>query len=112
MTPPIPSSVQILGHRFTVDSSPEASKLLKADDTNGDCTADELLIRLDPTRPRSLVAQTLIHEVLHASWAYTSLRTKHEEDTITALSPLLLGVFRRNPEFVAFVVADDTADAA
>lgn len=103
---PVPSSVQILGHCFRIDSSPEASKLLKADETNGDCHADECLIRLDSTRPPSLVAQTLLHEVLHAVWVFTPLPTKREEDVVTALSPILLDVLRRNPEVVAFLVGE------
>jgi hypothetical protein len=104
----IPTHVDIGPHRFTIDSSPETGHLLHDENSNGDSRPDRLLVRIDPDRPHTKVAETLLHELIHCVWSTTPLRMgedEHEEEVVSALTPWLLEMLRRNPDLVACLVA-------
>lgn len=53
-------------------------------------------------------AETLLHEVLHACFVVMATPLEHdvEEETIGALSPVLLDTLRRNPALTAYLLDD------
>ena len=57
------------------------------------------------------VADTVLHEVLHAVWSTAGLHTgpasEHEEHVVASCTPLLLDTLRRNPVLVAYLTATD-----
>lgn len=69
-----------------------------------------ITITVDPDLPPSQLADTLLHEVLHAVLAHTaadSTLTSHSEGLdeyiVRAVTPLLLDVLQRNPGLVEFL---------
>ena len=67
---------------------------------------DRALIDLDETLDRQQMAETLLHETLHAIWHVQCLPGKAgEEQVVTALSKGLAGVFRDNPEAIKWILA-------
>jgi hypothetical protein len=108
----LPPHVDVGGHRFRIDASDETADLLHDEDANGDSRPDRSLIRLDPRRPQSQVAETLLHELTHCLWSLTGLPAhevnEHQEMIVTALAPWLLEALRRNPDLVAYVTASGT----
>lgn len=67
----------------------------------GTCLSDSLIILIDQNLPDEVEAETILHEVMHASWAQTGLRKRFgeedEEFIIWQLSPLIFG-FLREPK--------------
>lgn len=106
----IPKSVVVGPHTVTVRSDPDTCLLLREDGKSGDSLKPQLVIRVDTTCPHTTAADTLLHEVLHHIWDITSLRlgdNEREERVISALSPLLLDVLRRNPTLVTYLTAKE-----
>jgi hypothetical protein len=70
----------------------------------GDCNVDEQRIRVDKGLKPQTLAETLLHEILHASWP-THMKTigGKEEDVVSALSPNLAQVWRDNTALVQWV---------
>jgi hypothetical protein len=105
----IPEGFDLAAHRFVSDSSKATGKLLHDEGSRGDSRADDLLVRINPDRPKTAVAETLLHETMHCIWSATALRghaaEEHEEAIVTGLAPLLLEVLRRNPDLVEFLVS-------
>ena len=104
----IPAHVDVGCHRFTIRSDADTAAGLRENGNRAETRAERLLILLDPDLPQSLLAESLLHEVLHACWAQTPLRCAEgikdsEEDIVTALAPLIVGVLRSSPELVALV---------
>lgn len=107
----IPDHITVGPHQVQVRHDHDTAQLLRGDGTRGDSRPDELIIRLDPERPHTGVAETLLHEVIHMAWHQTSLRctpdlVDHEEPIVTALAPVLLGVLRANPQLVAYLTTE------
>ena len=63
------------------------------------------VIRVRSDLPPQELANTLLHEVLHAAHFVGGMQggEKEEEDTVIILSNVLCQVWRDNPEFVAFM---------
>lgn len=109
LTHRLPSTVTIGPHVYTVDSSADTGRLLRDENSCGDSRPDHLLIRLDPDRPPTSIAETLLHEIVHCCWSLTALRAiEHpdEEQAATALAPWLLAMLRDNPAVVDYLTAD------
>lgn len=104
-SPPLGVTVGV--HVYVVETDQEAKRRLHAEGRRGYTNADDLLICIDDDGPDTAVAETLIHELLHAAWDQTSLRTgpvaDHEEEVVSALSPLIFGILRHNPELVDYI---------
>jgi hypothetical protein len=83
---PLPASIYIAGHCFSVD-------LVALEDKYGDCDIAERKIRINPDKPLDLQWQTLFHEVCHAVLGIGGLAEmldeKEEEAIVLALDNLL-----------------------
>lgn len=117
--PALPGHVQVGPYRYRV--STDAADLLKRVETKnggsyGYFDPQHLLLVVDGRLPRDQQADTLWHEVKHAC-AETAGRTVDACDaTLTAeamiegSTPWELMVLRQNPELVAFLTNDPTAE--
>lgn len=79
----------------------------------GACNADKLEIVIDERLPEPRQRDVLIHEVLHAMWAFSGIRNADElteEFVVDALSADLLYVLRVNPDFVEYLITGSPAD--
>ena len=104
--PTIPETIRIGPHTYEIRHDPETAKRVRAAGHAGNSEASQLLIQLDVDLPHTQLADTLLHEALHCMWNQTSLPaglSAEEEAVVLALSPLLLGVLRDNPELVAYL---------
>lgn len=105
-----PRGVLLGPHHYTIRTDAETRELLRAEGKLGDTHPDRHLIRIDlDGRPHTAVADTLLHEVLHAIWNQTPLDATekleyHEEVIIQALTPWLLGALRDNPDLVTYLL--------
>ena len=110
----IPTTIDIGPHRYLVECTDDTSRRLQDDFSTGDSTPDRLNIRLDGDRPHTVVAETLLHEVMHCAWHVAGLRSHPDlgddlqEQVICALAPQLLDALRRNPQLVAHLTATTT----
>ena len=107
--PTIPGQIRIGPHTYEIRHDPETAKRVRAAGHAGNSEANQLLIQLDTDQPHTQLADTLIHEALHCAWSQTSLPAglaDEEEAVVLALSPLLLGLLRDNPELVAYLTVD------
>lgn len=70
----------------------------------GDCDIPGARIRVCADRGQQRLANTALHEVLHAAYdaAHLPERPK-EEDVVRGLADVLCAVIRDNPEFVTFL---------
>lgn len=99
----IPKTVRIGPHRWRVRRralDDEQQKYGRTDE-------QQLAITIAPWVRGSQLADTLLHELLHAIWAHTALDfdDDDQERIVRSLSPWLLGALRDNPELVAFLLA-------
>jgi pantoate kinase len=106
----IPLGIAMGAHLYEVRYDPDTAALLQDEGALGDSHADRLLIRLDPSRPHTAVAETLLHELMHCAFKSTPLRTddvlaEQEEAIVTALTPPMLDALRRNPALVDYLTA-------
>lgn len=107
----VPAQILLGAHVYEVRSDTDTARLLRDEDACGDSRPGQLIIRIDGDRPHTSVAETLLHEALHCAWHQTALSVdldEHEEKAVTALGPLLLQLIRRNPDLVAFLIAEAT----
>jgi hypothetical protein len=107
----VPKRITLAPHVYEVRTDPETARLLRDEDSRGDSRPDQLVIRLDPDRPHTAIAETLLHETIHCCWNHTALSIDTtddttEERTVTALAPLILTLLRSNPDLVAYLTAD------
>lgn len=114
----IPASIRVGGHTYEVRASAAAINQLNAHSERGRLAAadlDNLTLTVDPTRPPSLVRETVLHEVLHIAGHVTALSaqlniaskgTDLEELAIEALDGPLLQILRDNPDLVAYLTAE------
>ena|SRR3990167_1553124 len=104
----IPSIVKVGPYRYRVRTDKDAVAEARGDSYQGFHSAPRLMLAIDPDYPRDKVAETLVHEALHAVWMVVNLpREKLEgvtaETVVGALAPTLLGVLRDNPALVSYL---------
>lgn len=107
-----PTKIQVGPYAYDVDISPEAGARAKVGEQNahtvGNCDHSNQRINIDSEQGPDQLADTVLHEVLHAVWSTTGLHlgpaAKHEELAVGALSTLLLDTLRRNPALVSYLV--------
>lgn len=73
---------------------------------------DRARVRLNEDMPTSQRRTVLWHELGHAAWHVAGLDESptvkdHEETVLAALAPLQLLILRRNPDLVAYLLADE-----
>lgn len=99
---PTPTRIKVGPHIYSVRAVPGAV-LSGSDDCVGKTTPSRLTIALDEECPPSQVADTLLHEVIHAILVSLDLDSEVEERICLTLGPGLLGVLLDNPALVDYV---------
>ena len=90
-----PASLVIVSQRWRVEYR---SNLLREEQVYGKTIPTKRLILIDSTQDRECMADTLLHEVLHAAMhtQATGLTDEAEERVCGTLAPALLSVLRGN----------------
>lgn len=96
----IPGSVTVGPHEYRVVMVPDG--VLADASQAGHCSPFRLVIAIDEGQEPSQVADTLLHELVHAMLATLDLGDD-EERVALALGPALLSLLRDNPGLVGFV---------
>lgn len=96
--PDLPKSVKVGYRDFTVEDW-----LKPSIEHCGECDKNYAHIKVDTRFGAASSANTLLHEVFHAMWREADLPTDIEEKAVTLMANQLCGVWRDNPEFVAFM---------
>lgn len=100
----IPSLLRI-GYR-TFEVIPLLPPDLEMTDKYGWCDKVNAKIYLYVGDEPLMTADTLLHEVIHATWAWMGLDEKHDEESVaTRLSAGLINVFYDNPELLEYFTA-------
>lgn len=74
------------------------------DGAHADIDHDKATIRLGDHMAPAVMAEKLVHEVLHGCYDAWQINDRwREEKTVEALSPALCAVLRDNPELVKFL---------
>lgn len=85
----LPDAVTIGPHRYVIEPGGD-----------GLCVPRRNVIALDGGQPPSQLADTLLHEVVHALLATVKLDDDVEEAVALALGPGLLALIADNPELI------------
>ena len=110
----IPDSIQIGPYRFRVEATQSAIDRQRVESGRqnrvGQLDIRHALIHVDPTLQPDVLADTLLHEVLHGVWAAVGLPEEklEAEQVVGALTPLLLDTLRRNPALVDYLLERGT----
>lgn len=96
-----PKHVVVGPHRYKVVMVPDG--VLVDGGAAGQCSRSVLVIAVDQGQKRSLIAETLLHELTHALLAATDLSDEEEERVARVLGPGLLMLLRDNPDLVAYL---------
>ena len=110
--PKIPSTIKIGHATYTVEMNRDA---LEASDSEGLSTGNELKIILRDDRPHAILAETLLHEVMHQCLYMAGLDCTRlgedgmvgrdaEEVMIRAMAGTLRGVFLDNPGLLPWLL--------
>lgn len=102
----LPPNVVIGPFTYTVHPDQEAVNKMRYDATDarvGECDYKRLRIVVDTAFPRDQVADTILHESLHAIWEVARRHDDQEEEIISWLTPYLLDLIRRNPELIFYL---------
>lgn len=107
----IPATITVGPHTYKVLTGDHVNKILDAEGCEGQVRTHTLKMRVRVDRPHTQIADTIVHEILHAAWAQTGLRASknidsYEEVVIESLAPLLLGALRSNPDLVAYLTGE------
>ncbi len=109
MSDKFPATLQIGPYRYAVVCSEEAINKAQVEDKtdlHGRHHPGRQEIALNPEQAPDCMADTLLHEILHAC-VYLSgvdVKGKDEERMIGGISSVLLDCLRRNPKLVTFLV--------
>lgn len=111
--PSLPDHVDVGPHRYALIADPTAFNAMQAKERSalrGITDGEALTIHIDPELPASVFAETVLHETLHTVMNLQGVRLDisdaEEERLVTRVAPALLDVLRRNPDLVAFLVAE------
>lgn len=105
--PDLPAHLDIGPHRWTVQGDDQARRHLGGNGRWGETNPEALTIAVDTDRPHTAVAETLLHETLHAVWCTVNVAADgDEEQTVNALAPTLLATLRHNAPLIAFLTSE------
>lgn len=93
--PPLPPSIRVGPFDWTIEVWPSA--LACAANHYGECDSVNQIIRLRMDVPSAHVAETFLHEMLHAMWFTGRCADGEEEKIVGIMSMQWLQVFRDNP---------------
>jgi hypothetical protein len=103
----LPEFVQVGPIKYRMDTSQETlnkSKIASGATTlRGEIVYREQLIVIDPNQGPDSMAETVMHEVLHAC-VWNTGDTTGQEQLVSATATILLDTLRRNPDLVAFLM--------
>ena len=96
-----PASVRVGPHTYRLVMVPDGVM----DDAGrvGHCCPERLVIALDSGQRPSQLADTILHELVHALLRSVDLESAEEERVCLALGPGLLALVRDNPSLVAWL---------
>jgi hypothetical protein len=97
----IPKQVKILGKTFKVVSLKEN----EYEDADGIMKLDEQLIGIRDKPAQEYMADTLLHEAIHA--IDETLVLKMTERQVSNVASVLLQVLKDNPEFARWILQDE-----
>lgn len=110
--PALPSIVQVGPFRYTVEcDEPSMNRAIVEEKQGLFGRADHKTLRIviHPDMAADMLAETLLHELVHAVFASVGLDlrlSETEEDVVRSFAPLLLDTLRRNPQLVAYLTAE------
>lgn len=100
---PLPEDVRLGPYSFTVGFE----KALNRSSLLGETHGSDLNILLNPSQHPMVLRETVVHELLHACFAVSSLThalsDEEEERIVAILSPWLLMLLRDNADMLAWV---------
>lgn len=102
----LPRSITVGAHVYRVRTGSKARKRLSRRDASGLAHHSRLRIDIHQRCADTVQAETLLHEVLHAAWDQTPLRSFDsdvEESVVAGLSPILFSVLRDNPDLLDMI---------
>lgn len=109
----LPASIQIGPYLVTVTRGQAAidrQSITSGSRLAGHFDPEAQRITLDPALGPDMLAETLLHEVMHgvseAVGKPLGTDGEDEERMIRALAPVLLDTLRRNPSLAAFLLSD------
>lgn len=110
-----PAGVVVGPFRYAVvvdkDAIARASHADGGGSLSGQTDKDRLTIVIDPDQADDQLADTVLHECLHAVMglvgADVELGVEKEEQLVRRVSPVLLDLLRRNPKLVAWLTKGD-----
>ena len=106
--PQIPTQIRI-GHLiYSVEVGDEINQWLLENSEAGRSNGNLAKIEVRTDYPLVTIKETLLHEVLHQCLfvAGKDLPTEIEEPIVRAMSMVLFGVLRDNPEFVQYLIKE------
>lgn len=104
-----PSSVQIGPYSFEIVFDEAVVNRIAVKDKRtlyGQMEPKEQRIYIDPTQAQDMVADTLLHEIMHATLMPLDLDEEVEERAVSVAATSLLDCLRRNPQLVRFLVKE------
>lgn len=108
MKPPKRITVGPHTYRVVVDRGAIDRISAQADRHVGQCDHETLTITVDPDLAPSQMAETVLHETLHAAMSLIGacdvLSFDQEESVVRRLSPVLLEALRANERLVSWLV--------
>lgn len=104
----LPATLDLAGFRYEVSTDgDELARTGQRERANllGHCDRQKQRILLDASGHPQIVAETLVHELLHALTQIAGLADEwsedHEEEVVNRLAPLVALTIARNPDLVA-----------
>jgi hypothetical protein len=105
-----PAKVKVGPHTYTVVVDRAAIDRLSAEGGEkrlGECDAQRLTITVDPDQAPSQLADTLVHELLHACFdligAGEDISNETEEKLVRRLSPVLVSMIKDNQRLASWI---------
>lgn len=102
MNAPVPTTITVGPHTYKVVIVPGG--ILGDAGNAGHCAHHSLTIAIDDAQAPSQVADTLLHELVHAMLVTVDLGDD-EERVALILGPALLLLLRSNPDLVNYIMA-------
>lgn len=106
-----PNRVQVGPYSFTIDFDPithNSVEIAEGEKLYGRVDFPSQTINVNPGQEKDSLADTILHEILHAVIYISGLQKRFEgnseEELITPMATTLLDTLRRNPKLVDFLV--------
>lgn len=101
----LPKFVYVMGHEYRIEQMSQS--VFEDADAYGDCSDDKRRIRVYCNTNKTIIRDTLLHEIFHAAWYLLGLSKQEEEEkVVNCVSTLLIGVLDdpRNKDVVDLIL--------